>query len=150
MATAVPATAVGGRVGAGGWGYRQIPEGQFTTTVYQLIRDQRYSDVLQILQRELQTFPKSRAALSLSAYCLYQQQDFAAAAGMYEKLVQWYADEPEYQLNLAQALFKAGEYARAQRAAQAVEKPDLGPRVSKLLAAINYEQDDLPGTRSLL
>jgi hypothetical protein len=33
---------------------RTVPDGQLTQTVYGLIRDQRFSDAIQILERELQ------------------------------------------------------------------------------------------------
>ena len=43
-----------------------VPEGKYTETVYTLIKDQKYADAIQILGIELQSFPRSRAALSLS------------------------------------------------------------------------------------
>ena len=59
----------------------QVPEGKYTYTIYSYIRDGRFADVIKILTNELQTFPKSRAALSLLAYCYYQIQDYAESAG---------------------------------------------------------------------
>jgi tetratricopeptide repeat protein 30 len=65
-------------------GQRRIAEGQFTSTVYGLIRDLKYDEAIKILTGQLQHFPKNRAALSLIAYCYYHAQDFANAATLYD------------------------------------------------------------------
>lgn len=57
-----------------------IPEGKATSTIYGLIREQKYGDAINLLNAELQNFPRSRAALSLLGYCYYYLQDFRAAA----------------------------------------------------------------------
>jgi hypothetical protein len=57
-----------------------IPEGKATATIYGLIREQKYGDAINLLNVELQNFPRSRAALSLLGYCYYYLQDFRAAA----------------------------------------------------------------------
>lgn len=83
MAYARPGTAVPG-TSAGGlraYGARAQPaEGSVTAAVYGLIRDVRYADAARVLTLQLQSFPRSRAALSLLAYCYYQMQDYRAAA----------------------------------------------------------------------
>jgi tetratricopeptide repeat protein 30 len=66
---------------SGGMGFTptslsQIQEGKYTSTIYTFIRDGRYLDVIKILSNELQSSPKSRAALSLLGYCYYQVQDY--------------------------------------------------------------------------
>ena len=61
---------------------RSVPEGQYTSTIYNLIADGKHTEVVQILSHELQNFPRSRAALSLLGYCYYQLQDFLSAAQM--------------------------------------------------------------------
>jgi len=53
---------------------------KYTYTIYSYIKDQKFQDVIKILNNELQMFPKSRAALSLLGYCYYQVQDFMAAS----------------------------------------------------------------------
>lgn len=40
----------------------------------------RYVDAAKLLELERQNFPRSRAALSLLAYCYYYMQDFRSAA----------------------------------------------------------------------
>ena len=57
-----------------------LPSGEYTTTIYTAIRDERYQDAIEILNFELNNFPRSRACLSLLAYCYYQIQDFVKAA----------------------------------------------------------------------
>ena len=69
--------------GAAPVGLFQIPEGKYTSTIYSYIRDGRYQDVIKILTNEMQTFPKSRAALSLMGYSYYQIQDYAGATNWY-------------------------------------------------------------------
>jgi tetratricopeptide repeat protein 30 len=59
-----------------------ISEGQWTTTIYSLINEKRYQEVVSILTRQLEFFPNNRAGLSLLAYCYYYLQDFPSA-------VQW-------------------------------------------------------------
>lgn len=82
---AVPGTAVPG-TSAGGMGFMfgraggQAPEGQLTSMIYGLIRDQKYTEATRILTIQLQNFPRSRAALSLLGYCFYQQQDYRSSA----------------------------------------------------------------------
>ena len=56
--------------------FAQVPEGQYTSTVYGYIRDKKYEEVVRLLSVELQNFPRSRAALSLLGHCYYMMQDF--------------------------------------------------------------------------
>ena len=46
-------------------------DGQFTSTVYGAIKDQRYAEAIQILEFERQNFQRSRAALSLLGHCYF-------------------------------------------------------------------------------
>ena len=119
---------------------QRIPEGQVTAVVYGLIKEQKYADAAKLLaeQRQVlrllsivspprrapltrpfvrvQASPKSRAALSLLAYCHYQLQDFAATAECYGELVNLYPEEQSYALYHAQAQHKACEYEEAMKA----------------------------------
>ena len=60
-----------------------LPEGQVTATIYGLIKEEKFDDAILILAEFRQSFSKSRAALSLLAYCYYQVGDFAGAAEWY-------------------------------------------------------------------
>lgn len=133
-------------------------QGQYTTVVYGLIRKQRYQEAVAILSRERQKFPKSRAALSLLSYCYFHMQvrrparssegqdfiavasrsyhftqinaqDYPAAAATYEALLEVCPDVEEYRVYLAQALYKAGCYHEASRAAARVESPRYARRM---------------------
>ena len=57
-----------------------LPEGRVTATIYGLIKEEKYDDAILILSEFRQSFAKSRAALSLLAYCFYQVGDFGGAA----------------------------------------------------------------------
>lgn len=129
----------------------QVQEGNFTTTVYGLIRDHQYEEVIEILTQQLETnFPRSRAAMSLLGYCYYQLGDFANAAVMYENLTRICPNVEEYQVYHAQSLYKAGLYQEAARLCSLVESEQHANRVTKLQAAIFYEQEELTQTKSML
>jgi len=127
-----------------------LPVGEYTTTIYTAIKEQRYLDAIDILQFELQNFPRSRAALSLLAYCNYHIGDFPGAASAYEQLVQICPDVEEYKIYYAQSLYKAGMYPEATRAAVRVDGEEYAQRMLMLQAMVKYEQDELPSTKSLL
>lgn len=92
-----------------------MPDGQYTQTVYTLIKDQKYNEVINILNNELQFSPRNRAALSLLGYCYFQVQDYGNAADMYDQLTKFYPDSDSYKLYHAQALFKAAFYEDAKK-----------------------------------
>eukprot|EP00455_Lapot_gusevi_P052587 TRINITY_DN8024_c0_g3_i2.p1 TRINITY_DN8024_c0_g3~~TRINITY_DN8024_c0_g3_i2.p1 ORF type:complete len:689 (+),score=158.90 TRINITY_DN8024_c0_g3_i2:116-2182(+) len=133
---------------AGGAGAR-LQEGSKTTVIYGLIRDQKYADAIRLLTIESQNHPRSRAALSLLAYCYYHMQDFPSAASTYEKLVKFFPDVEEYKMYYAQSLYKAGMYPEGTRAALQVQDDQFHYRTLMLQAAIKYEQDDLVACKSL-
>jgi len=129
---------------------REIPEGQYTKTIYGLIHEGKYNEVVRLLSVELQTFPRSRAALSLLAYSYYMMQDFANATVMYEQLLKVHPSSEEYKLYLAQSLFKDGKYEQALVAAGHVDDPFYSQRVIMLKAAIMYEQDELGRCKTMI
>ena len=59
-------------------GDQALAPGEYTTTIYTAIREARYYDAIEILQIELQNFPRSRAALSLLGYCHFHVGDLHA------------------------------------------------------------------------
>ncbi|OAJ42453.1 hypothetical protein BDEG_25904 [Batrachochytrium dendrobatidis JEL423] len=153
--------------------FQQIPEGKYTATVYSFIRDGRFHDVIKILSNEIQVSPKSRAALSLLAYCHYHVQDFHAASDWYEswlayclvflfgiiyltvccsyeQLIRLFPDAVDYRLFYAQSLFKSANYPAAQKACQSIDAPQLAGKLLKLQAAIKYEMDDLSGCKAFV
>mgnify|MGYP000713247213 CR=1 FL=1 len=61
----------------------EVPDGNHTAIIYGLIGEGKYGEAARVLQLELQNFPRSRAALSLLAFCLYYLQDFVGASQTY-------------------------------------------------------------------
>eukprot|EP00741_Cyanophora_paradoxa_P021809 tig00000241_g21052.t1 len=137
--------------GVGNWqpGMR-VPDGQYTKVIYSLIRDRKYQEVIDVLTYEMQNFPKSRAALSLLAYCYYMTQEFQSAAQLYEQLVRAYPEVEEYKIYHAQSLFKASQYPEALRSCLQVDSQQYQQRMVMLQAYIKYEQDDLAGAKQML
>ncbi|CAB1350320.1 unnamed protein product [Coregonus sp. 'balchen'] len=99
-----------------------IKDGEYTATVYKMIKDGRYGEAIHILSHELQKQMKSRAALSLLGYCYYHMQDFTNAAECYEQLTQLHPetlveqlpqDDPDYEVDMGCLLYKEGEYEEA-------------------------------------
>ena len=78
----------------------QIAEGEYTATVYGWIKDQEYDKAIQMLHQQVQNFPRSRAALSLLAYCYYYAQKFDDAAKTYETLLQYFGDVIQYRIEV--------------------------------------------------
>ncbi|KNE64662.1 hypothetical protein AMAG_19258 [Allomyces macrogynus ATCC 38327] len=87
----------------------QIPPGKITSTVYALLREERYDDVAALLAQELAVCLSSRPALSLQAWCLFKMQDWLGAAACYEQLAAQCPDVVSYRLAYAQAFYKAGQ-----------------------------------------
>lgn len=127
-----------------------LPLGQYTSTIYGAIKEQRYNDAIDILLIEQQNFPRSRAALSLLAYCFYHLGEFASAAQYYEQLLSICPDNDDYKVYYAQSLYKAGMFVDATRAAVRVNGEQYAQRVLLLQAIIKYEQDELATCKSLL
>lgn len=128
----------------------QIKEGEVTATIYGMIRDQKYGEAIQTLSYFTDTYNKSRAALSLLAYCYYQSQDFVNAADCYEQLSQDSPDVEEYKLYYAQSLYKAMLYEEAMRTACQIDRPEYQHTIVQLKAAIKYGEDDLQAAQSLV
>ncbi|XP_069586199.1 intraflagellar transport protein 70A [Ranitomeya imitator] len=128
----------------------QIKDGEYTATIYKLIKEGRYGEAVQILHIELQKQYRSRAGLSLLGYCYYQMQDFVNAADCYEQLLQINPEVEEYKVYYAQSLYKACMYPEAMKATFLLDSPAYQSKVLKLQACIKYGEDDLSGAKSLV
>jgi len=138
-----PSTMMGGGGTTLGRLPTQVAEGTFNTTIYTMIKEKKYDEVIEILTNQLDSnFPRSRAALSLRAYCYYHKGDYNSAAQSYETLVKIVPGVEEYQLYWAQSLHKAGRYPEALKACSTVEGPQYQERVSKLVASIKFELEE--------
>lgn len=80
---------------------------------------------------------KSRAALSLLAYCYFQIQDYVNASDCYEQLTQITPDNEEYKINYAQCLYKCGLYEQAMKVAAQIDNPKYQAQVSYFSCKIN-------------
>ncbi|XP_066441033.1 intraflagellar transport protein 70A [Eleutherodactylus coqui] len=128
----------------------QIKDGEYTATIYRLIKEGRYGEAVQILSIELQKQYRSRAGLSLLGYCYYQMQDFVNAADCYEQLMQINPEVEEYKLYYSQSLYKACMYPEAMKATFLLDSPAYQSKVLKLQACIKYGEEDLSGAKSLV
>ncbi|KAK3553087.1 hypothetical protein QTP86_031361 [Hemibagrus guttatus] len=128
----------------------QIKDGEFTATVYKLIKDAHYGDAIHILSNELQKHMKSRAALSLLGYCYYHVQDFINAADCYEQLVQLHPEVEDYKLYYAQSLYKACAFQDAMKATFLLDSTANHTKMIKLQSAIKYGEEDFPAAMALV
>lgn len=125
-------------------------EGQYTSHIYGLIKDQNYIEAIRLLNIQLEINPKNRAALSLLGYCNYLSQNFLVAAEMYEQLIKYYPEVIEYRIYLAQSLYKAENYIEALKACQNIDKPEFSNQVTTLQFAIKYQMNELNNAHALL
>ena len=129
---------------------KTIRDGSFTSTIYGKIRNEQYSDAIELLNVELQKQPQLRATLSLLAYCYYQSQDYYSSAEAYSQLQELCPDHDDYKMYYAMSLYKSGEYQAAMRASFSIENPNYQSKVNKLQAAIKYMEEDYSGSKSLV
>lgn len=127
-----------------------IKDGEYTATIYKLIKDGQYVEAIHILSGQLQKHTKSRAALSLLGFCYYHIQDFTNAAECYEQLTQLHPEVEEYKVYYAQSLYKAGAYPDATKASFVLDNPSSHTKMVKLQACIKYCEEDYSAAKSLL
>ncbi|XP_040209040.1 tetratricopeptide repeat protein 30A isoform X1 [Rana temporaria] len=128
----------------------QIKDGEYTATIYKMIKEGRYTEAVHILSIELQKQYRSRAGLSLLGYCYFQMQDFVNAADCYEQLMQINPEVDEYKLYYAQSLYKACMYPEAMKATFLLDNPAYQSKVLKLQACIKYGEEELSAAKSLV
>ncbi|XP_044037573.1 tetratricopeptide repeat protein 30A isoform X2 [Siniperca chuatsi] len=127
-----------------------IKDGEYTATIYKLIKDCQYVEAIHILNGQLQKHTKSRAALSLLGYCYYHIQDFTNAAECYELVTQLHPEVEEYKVYYAQSLYKAGAYPEATKASFMLDNPSSHTKMVKLQACIKYCEEDYSAAKSML
>ncbi|XP_056100585.1 tetratricopeptide repeat protein 30A isoform X3 [Rhinichthys klamathensis goyatoka] len=127
-----------------------IKDGEYTATVYKMIKEGRYGDAIHILSKEHQKHTKSRAALSLLGYCYYHMQDFTNAAECYEQLTQLHSEVEDYKLYYAQSLYGACVFPEAMKATFLLDSTASHTKMIKLQAAIKYGEEDFSGAKTLV
>ncbi|XP_006617347.1 tetratricopeptide repeat protein 30A isoform X1 [Apis dorsata] len=128
-----------------------IKDGEYTKTIYLMIKEQRYTETIKILLTLLDFYPISRPCLSLLAHCYFYTQDFIASAHCYEKLIQLCPNESIYKLYHAQSLHQACMYQEAWTiCSNIISQSNLEYKVKKLQAAIKYGQEDIVAAKNLI
>lgn len=127
-----------------------IKEGEYTSTIYGLIKAQKYGEAIQILGQEAEAHSGSRTALSLLGYCYYGIQDFKNAADCYEQLTKLHPEVENYKVYYAQCLYKGVELQEAMKVTHQIESQTMQDKILKLQAAIRYSEDDLQGAQALV
>ncbi|NP_001098119.2 intraflagellar transport protein 70A [Danio rerio] len=127
-----------------------IKDGEYTATVYKMIKEGRYGDAIHILSKEHQKHTKSRAALSLLGYCYYHMQDFTNAAECYEQLTQLHPEVEDYKLYYAQSLYGACAFPEAMKSTFLLDNTTSHTKMIKLQAAIKYGEEDYSGAKTLV
>ncbi|RLU20916.1 hypothetical protein DMN91_007530 [Ooceraea biroi] len=128
-----------------------IKDGEYTKTIYSMIKEQRYTETIKVLLNLLDSYPNSRPCLSLLAHCYFYTQDFMAASQCYEKLVQLCPEETVYKLYYAQSLHQACMYPEAWTVCSSIiNQSNLEYKVKKLQAAIKYGQEDMVAAKNLV
>ncbi|XP_047505523.1 tetratricopeptide repeat protein 30A [Pieris napi] len=129
--------------------YSQISDGQYTKTIYTMIRESKYEDAIKALN-DAMNFNPNRAGLSLLGYCYYRLQSFVDAANCYEQLSAMHPEIPEYKLHFAQALYEASMFDEAYKVTLQINAPELERKVTKLQSAIKYGVEDTISAKSLV
>ncbi|XP_076166247.1 tetratricopeptide repeat domain 30 [Ptiloglossa arizonensis] len=128
-----------------------IKDGEYTKTIYTMIKEQRYTETIKVLITLLDSYTSSRPCLSLLAHCYFYTQDFISSAQCYEKLVQLCPDESIYKLYHAQSLHQACMYQEAWTiCSNIINQSNLEFKVKKLQAAIKYGQEDMVAAKNLV
>ncbi|XP_051995518.1 tetratricopeptide repeat protein 30A isoform X2 [Xyrauchen texanus] len=127
-----------------------IKDGEYTATVYKMIKEGRYGDAIHVLSKEHQKHTKSRAALSLIGYCYYHMQEFTNAAECYEQLTQLHPEVEDYKLYYAQSLYGACAFPEAMKATFLLDSTTSHTKMIKLQAAIKYGEEDFSGAKTLI
>ncbi|CAH2238637.1 jg5383 [Pararge aegeria aegeria] len=129
--------------------YLQISDGQYTKTIYTMIKESRFEDAIKALNDAI-NFNPNRVGLSLLGYCYFRTQSFVEAANCYEQLSAMHPDVPEYKLYFAQALYEASMFEESYKVTMQVTAPELERKVIKLQSAIKYGEEDTISAKSFV
>ncbi|XP_050543585.1 tetratricopeptide repeat protein 30A isoform X2 [Daktulosphaira vitifoliae] len=127
-----------------------ITDGNYTSTIYNLIKEKQYNDVIKIINNMPDNKRNTRPGLSLLAYCYYYTDDFQNASIIYEQLTTLWPQATDYRVHYAQSLYSAGQYEDALRITKKITENGYENKVHKLTAAILYGMEDIAGARSYL
>ncbi|XP_036335195.1 tetratricopeptide repeat protein 30 homolog [Rhagoletis pomonella] len=127
-----------------------LREGHVTRTIYNLIKDKRYDDVIECMVNFGEA-ANTRAGLSTLGYCYYHAQKYEEAATCYEQLCTLEPKEAKYKFYYAQSLYQAGIFSDALRALKQISDHEgLRESCLQLQSAILYSSEDFAGAQSIL
>ncbi|PAV84053.1 hypothetical protein WR25_10204 isoform A [Diploscapter pachys] len=130
--------------------YLPIKDGEYTSTIYNLIKEGKYNECIRILQYELQRSPRNRVATSLLGYCHFYNQDYVQAGECYGYLSTIYPSHQEYKLNFAQCLYSSFMMSEALSTVATIDDPSMVNDIVKLEAAVKYREGDAANARILV
>ncbi|XP_061390018.1 tetratricopeptide repeat protein 30 homolog [Musca vetustissima] len=127
-----------------------LREGHITRTIYNLIKDKRYEDVIECIIN-LGEAANTRAGLSTLGYCYYHAQKYEEAATCYEQLCNLVPKVAKYKFYYAQSLYQAGIFADALKVLKQIgDNAELKEQCLQLQSAILYSSEDYAGAQSVL
>ncbi|XP_037950812.1 tetratricopeptide repeat protein 30 homolog [Teleopsis dalmanni] len=127
-----------------------LRQGHMTRTIYNLIKDKRYEDVIECILNFGEA-ANTRAGLSTLGYCYYHAQKYEEAATCYEQLYNLVPREPKYKFYCAQSLYQAGIFNEALRLLKQINgSEELKEQCLQLQSAILYSSEDFAGAQSVL
>ncbi|XP_037817346.1 tetratricopeptide repeat protein 30 homolog [Lucilia sericata] len=127
-----------------------LREGHITRTIYNLIKDKRFEDVIECIIN-LGEAANTRAGLSILGYCYYHAQKYEEAATCYEQLCNLAPKIPKYKFYYAQSLYQAGIFVDALKVLKQIsDNEELKEQCLQLQSAILYSSEDFAGAQSVL
>ncbi|KAI8124632.1 Tetratricopeptide repeat protein 30 like protein [Lucilia cuprina] len=127
-----------------------LREGHITRTIYNLIKDKRFEDVIECIIN-LGEAANTRAGLSILGYCYYHAQKYEEAATCYEQLCNLAPKIPKYKFYYAQSLYQAGIFVDALKILKQIsDNEELKEQCLQLQSAILYSSEDFAGAQSVL
>ncbi|XP_075146966.1 tetratricopeptide repeat domain 30 [Haematobia irritans] len=127
-----------------------LREGHITRTIYNLIKDKRYEDVIECIIN-LGEAANTRAGLSTLGYCYYHAQKYEEAATCYEQLCNLMPKIAKYKFYYAQSLYQAGIFGDALKILKQIgDNAELKEQCLQLQSAILYSSEDFAGAQSVL
>ncbi|XP_058978686.1 tetratricopeptide repeat protein 30 homolog [Musca domestica] len=127
-----------------------LREGHITRTIYNLIKDKRYEDVIECIIN-LGEAANTRAGLSTLGYCYYHAQKYEEAATCYEQLCNLVPKVAKYKFYYAQSLYQAGIFVDALKVLKQIsDNVELKEQCLQLQSAILYSSEDYAGAQSVL
>ncbi|PIO70894.1 tetratricopeptide repeat protein [Teladorsagia circumcincta] len=126
--------------------FAPIKDGEFTSTIYGMIKEGKYNEVIRILQYEVQRAPSIEEehllgeVVKLESAIKYREEDMNNARILVE---QYPADDPDTEMNLACLDYKDGDYDKAlERFNNASSVMGYQPELAYAIALCHYRKKE--------